>query len=284
MAVLEARDVNRAVSSETFRYVRCAACGSLSLGNVPAELGHYYPTSYYDVPTTLVELDRRTAGEQYKLDLIARWVSSGRLIEMGPAYGLFARAAQLAGYEVETIEMDERCCTFLRNVVGVGATRSDDVVRALGSLAPADVIAMWHVLEHLPDPWATLASAAAHLRPGGILVLATPNPAALQFRLFGRYWTHLDAPRHLHLLSAAAVERRGRMLGLQPVLISTTDAGSLGWNSFGWAVTLRNFFRAPLLRAIAHFGGRIVSKLAAPIERRGRLGSAYTIVFRRPDV
>ena len=276
--------MNRAVSSETFCYVRCFACGSLALRNVPADLGRYYPTSYYEVPTTLGELDRRTAGERYKLDLIGRWASSGRLIEVGPAYGLFARVAQQAGYEVETIEMDERCCTFLRNVVGVGATKSDDVVKALEELAPADVIAMWHVLEHLPDPWAALASAAARLRPGGILVLATPNSAALQFRLFGKYWAHLDAPRHLHLLSSTAVERHGRALGLEPVLITTTDAGTLGWNSFGWAVTLRNFFRAPILRAIAHMGGRIVSKLAAPIERRGRLGSAYTIVFRRPVI
>ena len=282
VGVLRARDVNRRVSHETFDYVRCGECGSLSLRNVPADLGRYYPASYYDVPSTLAELDGRTANERYKLQLIQRWVAAGRVVEVGPAFGMFARVAQQAGYEVDTIEMDERCCAFLRDVVGVGATQSDDVVQALERLAPADVIAMWHVLEHLPSPWDALAMAAARLRPGGVLVLATPNPQALQFRVFGRFWTHLDAPRHLHLLSSAAVAEHGRALGLEPVLITTTDAGSLGWNSFGWAVTLRNFFAATPLRAVAHLAGRILNKLVAPLERRGQRGSAYTIVLRRP--
>jgi SAM-dependent methyltransferase len=282
VAVIRARDVNRGISHDTFDYVRCDECGSISLRNVPGDLVRYYPASYYDVPSTLAELDGRTADERYKVQLIQRWVAAGRLVEVGPAYGLFARVAQQAGFEVDTIEMDERCCTFLRNVIGVGATRSDDVVRALEEQPSADVIAMWHVLEHLPDPWETLASAAARLRPGGILVLATPNPDALQFRLFGRFWTHLDAPRHLHLLSSTSVAERGRALGLEPVLITTTDGGSLGWNSFGWAVSLRNFFGAAPLRAIAHLAGRILNKLVAPLERRGQRGSAYTIVLRRP--
>ena len=61
-----------------------------------------------------------------------------------------------------------------------------------------------------------------------------------------------------------------------------TDAGSLGWNSFGWAVTLRNFFESRPLRAMAHLTVRVVNKLVAPVERRGQRGSAYTIVLRRP--
>lgn len=279
---MRAHDVNRRVSRETFHYVQCGDCGCVSLCNVPADLDRYYPASYYDVPSSLTDLDRRTAGERYKIQLVQRWVASGRLIEVGPAYGAFARAAQQAGFEVDTIEMDERCCSFLQNVVGVGAMRSHDVVRALGGIPPADVIAMWHVLEHLPQPWETLAVAARRLRPGGILVLATPNPEALQFRLFGRFWTHLDAPRHLHLLSSSTVAEQARALGLAPVLITTTDAGSLGWNSFGWAMSLRNFFGAAPLRAIAHLGGRIINKLVAPVERRGQRGSAYTIILRRP--
>jgi 2-polyprenyl-3-methyl-5-hydroxy-6-metoxy-1,4-benzoquinol methylase len=282
VAELPAQDVNRRVSRETFHYLRCAECGCASLRNVPADLGRYYPASYYDIPSTLSELDERTPGERYKIELIRPWVPTGRLVEVGPAYGTFARVAQQAGYQVDTIEMDERCCAFLRDVVGVGATQTLDVVRALGAMEPVDVIAMWHVLEHLANPWDTIAAAATRLRPGGILVVATPNPDALQFRVFGRFWTHLDAPRHLHLMTSSAIAQYGRTLGLEAVLITTTDPGGIGWNSFGWAVTLRNFFRTPALRAIAHLAGRVVSKLVAPIERREERGSAYTIVLHRP--
>lgn len=281
VAVMHAHDRNQRLSAETFAYAQCPRCRSLSLLNVPSDLGRYYPRAYYDVPTTLAALDARTAGDRYKVALIRQWIPTGRLIEIGPAYGMFARVAQLAGFQVETIEMDERCCAFLRDVVGVAVTQSDDVARALGGLAAADVIAMWHVLEHLPDPWEVMAAAAARLRPGGILVIATPNPGAMQFQLFGSLWTHLDAPRHLHLLSADLVAERGRALGLDTVCITMTDPGGIGWNSFGWAATLRNFFRVPVLRRLAYLGGRVVSKVAAPIERSGARGSAYTIVLRR---
>ena len=282
VAVIHAEDCNRRISRATFAYLRCEECRCVSLRNVPSDLTRYYPETYYDVPSTLVELDRRTMGERYKIRLIQRWVTSGRLIEVGPAYGMFARVAQQAGFEVDTIEMDARCCAFLRDIVGVGATLTDDVNGALDKSDAADVIAMWHVLEHLPSPRETLATAASRLRPGGILILATPNPTALQFRLFGRYWTHLDAPRHLHLLSSTTVADHGRALGLEPLLVTMTDAGSLGWNSFGWAATLRNFFESRPLRAMAHLTGRVVNKLIAPVERRGERGSAYTIVLRRP--
>ena len=278
VGVLRARDVNRRVSHATFDYVRCGECGSLSLRNVPADLGRYYPASYYDVPSTLAELDGRTANERYKLQLIQRWVTAGRLVEVGPAFGMFARVAQQAGYEVDTIEIDQRCCAFLRDVVGVGATQSDDVVPALERLAPADVIAMWHVLDlpspGRPPPW----------RPrvfGLVGFWCWPRPIRRHcFRLFGRFWTHLDAPRHLHLLSSTAVAEHGRALGLEPVLITTTDAeASAGTRSV--AVRSNLLRRAPL-RAVAHLAGRILNKLVAPFERRGQRGSAYTIVLRRP--
>ncbi len=284
LVMLRAHDENRRLSEDTFAYRRCLDCASLSLIDVPSDLGRYYPDSYYDIPTTAAVLDARASGERYKIDLIRRWMPSGRLMEIGPAFGLFARAAQQAGFDVHAIERDERCCEYLRNVVGVRVTHSDDVVRALGDVEDVEVVALWHVLEHLSDPLAVLAAAADRLRPGGILVVATPNPESLQFRLFGSHWTHLDAPRHLHILSSTILAEQGRMLGLEPVYVTTTDAGGIGWNSFGWAMSARNFFRSEIARRTAFLAGRLVSKLAAPVERREARGSAYTIVLRRPAV
>lgn len=38
-----------------------------------------------------------------------------------------------------------------------------------------DAITMWEVLEHLPDPVATMQGLRGRLRPGGVLMLSTPN-------------------------------------------------------------------------------------------------------------
>jgi hypothetical protein len=146
---------------------------------------------------------------------------------------------------------------------------------------PYDAIALWHVLEHLPDPWETLEAAAATLSPTGVLVLAAPNPKAMQFSLFKRYWTHLDAPRHLQLIPLPTLRERALSWGLQPVFETTTDAGGLGWNAFGWQMSFRNLADAAGVERVPTIVGRVAGRLARPIERSGTRGSTYTIVLQK---
>ena len=58
-------------------------------------------------------------------------------------------------------------------------------------------IVFWHSLEHLPAPGAAIDHAARRLMPRGVLLVAVPNTASLQARVFGDRWFHLDLPRHL---------------------------------------------------------------------------------------
>ena len=77
-----------------------------------------------------------------------------------------------------------------------GGRRSDAPGRAsetLAELPPSRVIAAWHVLEHVPRPWALVDAAADNLESGGALVIATPNPRAFGFGVLGGRWPHVDA-------------------------------------------------------------------------------------------
>jgi len=114
--------------------------------------------------------------------------------------GSFAYLAQEADYKTEVIEMDKTCCDFIEGVLGIKAINSADIVASLKDRGQYDVIALWQVLEHFPDPWTVLPVLAQHLAPDGILVIATPNPDAFQFRLLRSLWTHIDAPRHVELI------------------------------------------------------------------------------------
>jgi 2-polyprenyl-3-methyl-5-hydroxy-6-metoxy-1,4-benzoquinol methylase len=281
-ARLESKDHNRRLAETRFTYYACAECGSLSLPEAPADLDRFYPGDYYRLPTTRQELAALAESERYKVELVRRFVPGGRLLEIGPAVGGFAYLAKEAGYEVETVEMDAACCRFLREVAGVGVTHSADAKAVLQRSAPLQVVALWHVLEHLPDPMETLAAAAAALAPGGILVVAAPNPGALQFSVFGSLWAHLDAPRHLQLIPSAYLREQGARWGLTTVLETATDRGGLGWNLFGWMHSLDNLARSWGLR-FPTLGARAVSRLARPVERTGLRGAAYTIVLRKEE-
>ena len=279
---LETRDYNRNVSTEPYRYLRCIECGLASLVNVPRELGPFYVSGYHMLPSTSEAIEAGVAHEQYKIDLVRQFVSSGRLLEIGPSWGAFCLLAKRAGFSVEAIEMDPACCDFLASRIGVRAICSSDEAAALNEAAEPDVIAAWHVLEHLRDPWRLLEAAARRLAPGGVLVLALPNPHAFQFRVLGRYWAHVDAPRHLHLVPPRLLRERAEAAGLEQLMCTTTDYGSLRWNEFGWVFSLPHLSSSPFMKRALRSAGSRISRLVSPIERREGAGSAYTAVFRKP--
>jgi 2-polyprenyl-3-methyl-5-hydroxy-6-metoxy-1,4-benzoquinol methylase len=68
------------------------------------------------------------------------------------------------------------------------------------SLLPGqfDAVTFWHVLEHLENPGEALVAAGRLLKFKAWIVVAVPDYSSLQAKLFGKYWFHLDWPRHLH--------------------------------------------------------------------------------------
>ena len=92
-------------------------------------------------------------------------------------------------------------------------------------------IVFWHSLEHLRGAGATLERGAELLEPGGVMVIAMPNPASLQARLFGDRWFALDLPRHLVHVPTPALLARLRASGLRPSRVSYLRGGQV---VFGW--------------------------------------------------
>ena len=275
---VRAPDRNRRVSDHRFTYARCPACATVFLTDPPADLGRYYPESYYALPAA----DAESETEQAKVALLREYTAPGRLVEIGPGPGGFAAEAKRQGFSVTGIEMDARACRHLRDVLGVEAIESDVPHVALRELAePADAIVLWHVLEHLEEPVALLEAAAARLAPGGVLLIAVPNPEAFQFRVLRSRWPHLDAPRHRSLIPAATLTEHARASGLERVGLTTADRAGTDWNVFGWQHTLVRPGLGRRRQRAAFYAGALTAAALAPVERRGLAGSTYTAVFRQ---
>jgi protein-L-isoaspartate O-methyltransferase len=273
---LRARDTNQPgiSSDEVFDYYRCGACGLWFLSPVPADLEDRYPQEYYALPAR-PQFETGMDAEVYKLNLLRPHQPTGSLLEIGPACGFFAGAAKRAGYDVSVIEMNAACCRYMREEVGIQVHESSDIVGTLRSLPKFDVIALWHVIEHLPDPWEVLRGAADRLNDGGVLVFATPSPDAIQFRLLRSLWTHLDAPRHVFLLPMQQMVSFVRGLGLQVQEATCLDEGSLYWNKFGWEQSVRHL-STQRQRTLSRVG-RLAAAIAGPFDRIEGAGAAYTI-------
>lgn len=274
----DATDENRRISADRFAYWECASCHTVFLAKPPADIGRYYEGGYYDIPT----IDRmRTLARKSpsKIETVQRHARGGRLLEIGPAFGVFAFQAKEVGFEVDVIEMDAACCEYLKNTLGVNVLNSDAPHRDMQQLGRHDVIAIWHVMEHLPDPRAFLEAAATNLNPGGVLVIAMPNPDAFQFHVMGRHWPHLDAPRHLALIPVGILTEMAAGLGLKRSYLTSDDSDARSWNRFGWQRFLMNRFSGKLMQRAMFILGYALSVLMSPWDRRGFKGSAYTVVF-----
>jgi SAM-dependent methyltransferase len=279
---LTATDRNRELTPERFVYNRCTACGSVFLRDVPDDLSRYYAGDYHGFDAdgtpeweqnpTLLEVER------FRAQLLREHVEPGSLIDIGAGAGAFAAAAVSHGFDVAAIEMDRRCCEYMRTSLGVEAVCSDDPIAALRAMAPARVITMWHSLEHLRTPAEMLSAAADRLQPGGVLALGVPNPDSLQFRLLGKRWAHLDAPRHLCLMPEEALVARLQTLGLRRLVAMTGDPFGLICSVHGWTYALRRRPARHQSRASTIHAGRLLTRALAPIEHPRRLGPALTLL------
>jgi len=132
-------------------------------------------------------------------------VSQGRLLDVGCGSGDWLASMRERGWQVAGTDFDE-------NAVKVARQRGLDVV--CGPLEQQhfadnsfNAVTLSHVIEHVPDPVAELKECLRILKPGGKLVLFTPNSASLSHKVFKRDWRGLEPPRHLHIFSMDSMRR-----------------------------------------------------------------------------
>ena len=122
---------------------------------------------------------------------------SPRLLDVGSGYGFFRKAAQEHGWQHEGVEVSKHAARVSEELFGfdtfVGTL--EDLVRTRPG--PFDIITMWDVLEHVEDPRQTLEQFAEILGHDGIVVIRTPNLAALEAEVFGQRY-HSFKAEHLY--------------------------------------------------------------------------------------
>ena len=98
-----------------------------------------------------------------------------RTLELGCAHGGFVALMGWAGYQASGLEMSPWVVDFARRTFAVDVhvgPLERNCPWAAGSL---DAIVMNDVIEHLPDPLGTLATAARLLKPDGVFLVQTPE-------------------------------------------------------------------------------------------------------------
>lgn len=110
------------------------------------------------------------------------------LLDVGAATGLLVREAARRGLRAVGVEPSSGLAQKAREA-GLDV-RSGVLPHATLAGERFDLVTLVDVLEHVAEPLALLEAAAAHLAPGGRLVVVTPDPSSRVARLLGRRWWH----------------------------------------------------------------------------------------------
>lgn len=102
-----------------------------------------------------------------------------------------------------------------------------------------DAIRLYHVIEHIDKPDVFLALASKKLRPGGELILGTPNGSSLAAKWTKQYWYNLDAPRHVFIFNPNTLTRLTRRYNFVDETIRFCSAG-------GWLGSMQYFLEEKL--------------------------------------
>jgi len=155
----------------------------------------------------------------------------GKLLDVGCGSGKWLSRMRDLGWDVAGVDFDadavaEGVRRGLRVAHGpVEAQRYPD--------ESFDAVMLNHVIEHVPDPVATLAECRRIVKPGGEVLLFTPNGASLAHRVFKRAWRGLEPPRHLHLFSPVSMRTLLARAGFVESDVRTVNSKYIWRHSLG---------------------------------------------------
>lgn len=164
--------------------------------------------------------------------LVRRYLPQGqaRILDVGCAAGYFLRVMAEKGHEVRGVEVSDAIAA--RAVEHLGADRvhigtldsvpEDKQGYARGSF---DLVTMWDVIEHVPDPKQLLEEAKAMLRPGGHLILETQNVDSRFATLLGLKWHHFKHQEHIFHFNPGTVRRVLEQAGFEVVKLTSSFGG-----------------------------------------------------------
>jgi SAM-dependent methyltransferase len=151
--------------------------------------------------------------------------SPGHLLDVGCGDGTFLNLMRQRGWTVAGIDFDPKAIASARHKYGL-ELKQGDLRSAAFPANQFDAVTMSHVVEHLPDPVSVLQEIRRILKPGGQLVMTTPNTAGIGHQKFGANWFGIDAPRHLHLFNRSALSQVVARAGLKVTWAGSSSANA----------------------------------------------------------
>ena len=238
-------------SQEIFDVVPSDNEGILKTLNIPADLSKYYNSENYISHTNnkkgLKEIIYSLIQKQnlkYKFNLIQKFFQGNKIVDCGCGNGIFLEFMKNKGYQIQGFEPSSTGKIETEKRLKIKLASNFDEINKV------DVITLWHVLEHIPNPDEILKELKNKLNDDGILIIALPNHESYDAKIYGEFWAAYDVPRHVfHYSKDGAINYFSKFFKVKttaPLLFDSYYisllSGNYKQNSFSFLSALKNGF------------------------------------------
>ena len=208
-----------------FNLVRCDRCAFVYLNPRPdnKEIGRHYPS--FDHSSAIYPKVMPSAF-LWRIRQIESRKKGGRLLDVGCGNGFFLAFAFERGWDCYGLDNSPGAIQAARQKLSDRVTLTT-LLEACYSSDSFDVISLFEVLEHLPNPMDHLREIHRILKPGGWVCISVPNFASFERLIFRKWWVGLDAPRHLQQLTPQSLHFFLQEAGFDAIDVRSINADKI---------------------------------------------------------
>jgi len=213
-AVRDLVDTYRASGDERLvdRLARCRACGLQFVSPRPVATEIVEAYSAGDDPNYVSQMaarERTFFGAVVRIEKLLP--GRGRILDVGTAAGAFLSVARRREWQVEGCEPNQWLARWGSVRYGI-PIRTGELFDQRFPPQSFDVVTLWDVIEHTPDPARVIRAANELIKPGGLLIINYPDIGSWLARMLGRRWPFLSSV-HLYYFTRetmkSLLERHG---------------------------------------------------------------------------
>jgi len=158
----------------------------------------------------------RKEATQRQFSHALHWKKEGKLLDLGCGDGRFLALAAKQ-FDVMGVELSPRAAEVARQRVPRATILVSPVTQAVVPECSFDIVTQFGYIEHEWDPAAGLSVAFRALKPGGVLLIKTPNYASWNRVIMGENWCGIHIPSHCNYFTPVTLSQILRQAGFEPL-------------------------------------------------------------------
>ena len=169
------------------RHVKCKNCHLIYVNPIENEGNINEAYSRMRSVDAAIIRESRLRGTESQVELVKRYSDGKHLLDIGCGEGFFLFSASKFGYATKGVEPSHDAAAYARKEFGldVEAKPFEELWFPENRF---DVVTLWQVLEHMLYPVIVLKEVHRILKPGGMIVITTPDVEGIPARILKQRW------------------------------------------------------------------------------------------------